>query len=59
MRGDELPWPSEGEDLRERESAQERESVCLCETERERERESDGKDQENLLKVLDKFRLEC
>ena len=35
-----MPWPSEGEDLGQRESAQERESVCvcLCETERERER---------------------
>ena len=56
-----MPWPSGGEDLGERESAQERESVCVCVCVRlrEKERESDGKDQENLLKVLDKFRLEC
>ena len=43
----------------ERAHRRERECVCVCVRLGEKERESDGKDQENLLKVLDKFRLEC
>ena len=34
-----MPWPSEGEDLGERESAQERERECVCVCVRLREKE--------------------